>query len=105
MFLTYGKNRESSKGNIRQIKFYLTGFSQKFRKNFVRFQYVRDNVRFVKSVDKASFCLEDNDCEGEADRQFDCDAIGGGEQGITQGCADTYLYNLGILHYLLLRYF
>jgi len=38
--------------------------------------------------------LEDNDCEGDADRQFDCDRVGGGEQGITQGCADTYLYTL-----------
>lgn len=42
--------------------------------------------------------MEDNDCEGDADRQFDCDAVGGGEQGITQGCADTYLYTLGTQH-------
>ena len=44
---------------------------------------------------KASFCLEDNDCEGDADRQYDCDRTGGGEQGISMGCADTYLYTLG----------
>ena len=46
---------------------------------------------------KASFCLEDNDCEGDADRQYDCDRTGGGEQGISMGCADTYLYTLGKL--------
>ena len=57
-------------------------FSQIIRYNFI-------------TLNQASFCLEDNDCEGEAERQFDCDRIGGGEQGITQGCADTYLYNLG----------
>lgn len=55
-------------------------------------QIIRENVI---TLNQASFCLEDNDCEGEAERQFDCDRIGGGEQGITQGCADTYLYNLG----------
>ena len=28
-------------------------------------------------------------------RQYDCDRTGGGEQGISMGCADTYLYTLG----------
>ena len=27
--------------------------------------------------------------------QYDCDRTGGGEQGISMGCADTYLYTLG----------
>ena len=40
---------------------------------------------------QASFCLEDNDCEG-VEPNYDCESYG--DQGITAGCKDIYYYNI-----------
>ena len=40
---------------------------------------------------QASFCLEDNDCEG-VEPNYDCANYG--DQGITAGCKDIYYYNI-----------
>jgi len=40
---------------------------------------------------KASFCLEDNDCNG-VDPKYKCENYG--DQGITAGCKDIYYYNI-----------
>ena len=40
---------------------------------------------------QASFCLEDNDCEG-VEPNYDCENYG--DQGITAGCKDIYYYNI-----------
>ena len=40
---------------------------------------------------QASFCLEDNHCQG-AEPRYDCENYG--EQGITAGCQDIYYNNI-----------
>ena len=40
---------------------------------------------------QASFCLEDNDCQG-VEPNYDCENYG--DQGITAGCKDIYYYNI-----------
>jgi len=40
---------------------------------------------------KASFCLEDNDCEN-VEEKYKCDNYG--DQGISAGCKDIYYYNI-----------
>lgn len=66
---------------------------------FIDYDLMHLNRTKVAQGHKASFCLEDNDCEGGASRRYDCDNVGGGNQGISMGCADTYLYTLGMLIY------
>lgn len=41
---------------------------------------------------KASFCLEDNDCDDGLKPKYKC--AGHGDQGISPGCKDIYLNNL-----------
>lgn len=41
---------------------------------------------------KASFCLEDNDCDSRVDPVYDCENYG--DQGITPGCKDIYHANI-----------
>lgn len=41
---------------------------------------------------KASFCLEDNDCDHRVDPVYDCENYG--DQGITAGCKDIYHANI-----------
>ena len=50
------------------------------------------NLNFSKIAEghKASFCLEDSECDADVSARFDCDQPGGGVQGIAVGCADNY---------------
>lgn len=41
---------------------------------------------------KASFCLEDNDCDSGIEPHYDCENYG--DQGITPGCKDIYHANI-----------
>ena len=41
---------------------------------------------------KASFCLEDRECNGETEAKYDCENYG--DQGITPGCKDIYHANI-----------
>jgi lysyl oxidase-like protein 2/3/4 len=46
----------------------------------------------VSEGQKASFCLEDNDCDAEVSAVYDCENYG--DQGITPGCKDIYHANI-----------
>ena len=44
----------------------------------------------VSEGQKASFCLEDNDCDAEVSAVYDCENYG--DQGITPGCKVIAIY-------------
>jgi len=58
---------------------------------FSHFEIMDQRGRRVVEGHKASFCLEDNDCEG-VEPNYDCANYG--DQGITAGCKDIYYYNI-----------
>ena len=45
----------------------------------------------VSEGQKASFCLEDNDCDAEVSAVYDCENYG--DQGITPGCKVIAIYS------------
>jgi len=58
---------------------------------FSHFEILDSRGNRVVEGHKASFCLEDNDCQG-VDPHYDCENYG--DQGITAGCKDIYYYNI-----------
>ncbi len=46
----------------------------------------------VSEGHKASFCLEDNDCDSGVEPKYDCENYG--DQGISPGCKDIYYANI-----------
>ena len=70
---------------------------------FSHFEILDQRGRRMVEGHKASFCLEDNDCEG-VDPNYDCENYGDQVtsflessprvQGITAGCKDIYYYNI-----------
>ena len=46
----------------------------------------------VSEGQKASFCLEDNDCDAEVSAVYDCENYG--DQGITPGCKVIAIYSI-----------
>ena len=58
---------------------------------FAHFDILDLSGKRLSEGHKASFCLEDNDCQG-VDPKFDCENYG--DQGITAGCKDIYHANI-----------
>ncbi|CAK8685549.1 unnamed protein product [Clavelina lepadiformis] len=61
---------------------------------FTHYDILDLNFTEVAEGHKASFCLEDSQCDPDVSPRFDCDQPGGGVQGIAVGCSDNYQYNI-----------
>ena len=57
---------------------------------FTHYDLIDFNHTKVAEGHKASFCLEDSECDYGVHPRYDCDQPGGGIQGIAVGCADNY---------------
>lgn len=60
---------------------------------FANFDIYDYEGKKVAEGHKASFCLEDNECQGGVKPKYACANYG--DQGISVGCHDIYRYNIG----------
>ena len=59
---------------------------------FSHFEILDFSGRRMVEGHKASFCLEDNHCQGRSGPRYDCENYG--QQGISAGCSDIYYNNI-----------
>ncbi|XP_076472252.1 lysyl oxidase homolog 2B-like [Babylonia areolata] len=59
---------------------------------FAHYDILDDTGQRLAEGSKASFCLEDSECDRGVPRTYDCEGFG--DQGLSVNCSDNYMWNI-----------